>query len=262
MNNGRQEKSGKVENIHAGHRKNMRGRYLENGIGVFSEHQILEMLLFYAIARRDVNPLAHRLINRFGSLKAVLSAGVDELMKEGLSLNTAVLLRLTGDIGVEDEKKAAVETTVRNTNEAMLLCHSLLSREDNEAVALVCLDKNNRVIRTFTRSEGMSSSVGGLSKWILETALAAKATSVMIAHNHPSGSPEPSYEDTKTTELLEKLLRSVEISLLDHIIVTRNECYSLTRMHLCGDIALLKNSMAAAENEENEESGEAAVQDA
>ncbi len=236
-------KDSETENIHAGHRKNMRSRYIESGsLESFSEHQILEMLLFYAIARRDVNPLAHKLIDHFGSLKEVLTASIDELVHAGLSENSAVLLKLTGDIGKAIDKKAAFSAAIRNTDDAMKLCHSLLFREEHEVAALICLDAKNRVIRVFTKTDGTTLKVTGLPKWIVESALSTKAVSVVIAHNHPSGSIEPSAKDTETTAFLSGILKSIDVKLLDHIIVTFDSCYSMLRDYLVSDIRSLEKS--------------------
>ncbi len=221
---------GKAENIHEGHRKNVRERYIRRGnLDEYEDHQILEMLLFYAIKRRDVNPLAHRLINRFGSLKAVLKADHSDLVAAGLSENTATLLKLVGDIGAAIDRKAAYETVINTVDDAVTICHGLLFREAAESIALICLDSRNRVLRIRFRSEGFSDKVEALPKWVVDTAISSNAAAILLAHNHPSGKTEPSLSDKETTALFHQLLSSIGIELYDHIIVTRDACFSMMR---------------------------------
>lgn len=106
-------------NIHEGHRKRLRESYIKsNGSDALRDHQLLELLLFYAIPRRDVNPLAHRLVNRFGSLRGVLEASFSELAEEGVSQSTAILIKLVGDINFAQNCRRSRET-IENTDDAM-----------------------------------------------------------------------------------------------------------------------------------------------
>lgn len=220
----------KTENLHEGHRKRLRRSYIERGgLEGFHEHQILELLLFYAVGRRDVNPLAHKLIERFGSLRLVLGAGVEALMEAGLSENTAALLSLVNDIGQSLDRKEALDTVVRNTDDAFAICRSLLFRCKTETAAVICLDAKNRIIRVFTRSDGFADSVAALPKWIVDAAVTTKAQAVLLAHNHPSGASEPSEKDKESTLMLSRLLSAIGVTLYDHIIVTHSECFSIVR---------------------------------
>lgn len=218
----------KTENIHEGHRKSVRERYIRRGsLDEYDDHQILEMLLFYAISRRDVNPLAHRLINRFGSLKMVLRADFNDLLAEGISENTATLLKLVADIGPAIDRKEASELTIKTIDDALFACHRLLFRQAYESVLLLCLDSVNRVIKIRYRSEGLNDKVEALPKWVVDTALSNNASSVLLAHNHPSGNSEPSLKDKETTALLHRLLMPLGVKLFDHVIVTTDACSSM-----------------------------------
>lgn len=241
-----------TDNIHESHRARVRKAYIERGeLKGMHEHEMLELLLFYAIKRRDVNPLAHRLIDRFGSLKGVLGASVNELCAAGLSENTAVLLKLVGDIGKELDRKQASTTTINNTNDAMNACHRLLFRERNEVFAVFCLDAKKRVIKVFTQSSGMPGRVSALPKWIVDCAISSAATAVLLAHNHPSGEITPSSRDIETTAMIERLLDSLGIAMLDHIIVSVEKSYSMKR-----DYALEAcEEDGEAETEENDVAG-------
>jgi DNA repair protein RadC len=227
------EKGADVGNIHEKHRERVRRAYIERGdLSGMHEHQILELILFYAIKRRDVNPLAHRLITCFGSLRGVLSASINELRGAGLSESTAVLLKLIGDVGYAMDRKEIVETVILNTNDAIDISHKLLFREQGESVAVICLDGKNRVSKVSVKNDGMADQVMALPKWIVDAALSSDAAALILAHNHPSGALEPSQMDKQTTAMLEKLLSPLGIALHDHIIVTREACYSMKRDYI------------------------------
>ncbi|MBR3298478.1 MAG: hypothetical protein IKI64_04670 [Clostridia bacterium] len=224
------EKLAKVESIHENHRERVRRAYIEHGdLSGMHDHQILELILFYAIKRRDVNPLAHRLIDRFGSLKNVLRAGVDELCTAGLSESTAVLLKLVGDVGFAIDRREAEERTIETTNDALEVCYKLLYREKNECVALICLNAAKHISKISIKTDGLADKVSALPKWIVDTALKCGSHAVILAHNHPSGSIAPSQQDKATTSMLERLLAQLDIKLYDHVIVTQSVCYSMNR---------------------------------
>ena len=220
----------KIENIHENHRERVRKAYVARGdLSGMHDHQILELILFYAIKRRDVNPLAHRLVDHFGSLKNVLHAEIGELCAAGLSESTAVLLKLIGDVGYRLDMKAAEETLISNTNDVLDVCYKLLFREEQESVALICLDAKNRVSKISVKTDGQISKVNALPKWIVNAALSSDSPAIILAHNHPSGSAKPSARDNETTAMLERLLTPLDIALYDHVIVTRGACYSMKR---------------------------------
>lgn len=219
-----------VESIHVNHRERVRRAYIERGdLSGMHDHQILELILFYAIKRRDVNPLAHRLIDRFGSLKNVINAEMSELRAAGLSETTAVLLKLIGDVGYKMDLKQAEETVIRNTNDVLDVCYRLLHREESESVALICLDGKNRVSRISVKGDGRADKVNALPKWIVDAALSSDSSAIILAHNHPSGLLRPSNRDQETTAMLERILTPLDIVLYDHVIVTRDACYSMKR---------------------------------
>lgn len=237
----------KTENIHEGHRARVRKSYIERGdLNGMHEHEILEMLLFYAYRRCDVNKRAHELINRFGSLKGVLSASIEELRAAGLNETTAVLLKLTGDIGKRIDRKKSGESVIRTTDDAIRACHGLLFREESEVFAVICLNVNKRVVRIATQTSGMSGRVAALPKWVVDCAISSNASAVVLAHNHPSGDVMPSNADRETTAMLERLLDSLGIAMYDNIVVTHNAGYSMRR-----DYTLAIEPEAEASNEAN-----------
>lgn len=217
--------------IHDGHRQRLKKRFLEEGLDGFTEVQALELLLFYCIPRRDTNPVAHALLARFGSLSQVLEAPMEELCKvPGISENAATLLRLNREMCrfylVNRMSKNTILLTLEECASYMV---PFFFGRQVETVFLLCLDAKCKVLCCKEVGEGSVNSAGISVRRIVETALAANATSVVLAHNHPSGVALPSDEDLQTTRRLAVALQAVEIHLADHIIVADDDYVSLAQ---------------------------------
>lgn len=223
-------------NMHDGHRKRMRERFRKDGLAGFAPHEVLELLLFYARARGDVNPLAHRLLEVFGSLRGVLEAPPDQLMQvEGVGEETATFLGLMVPVFRKyqetlDEKQMFLTRRM----DAERYCHAMLVGLRYERLQLISLSASRRVIGTRVVGEGGVSEVFAYPRHVVEAALNHNACSVILCHNHPGGTPEPSGDDLEVTKQIEAVLRHLGIRLMDHIIVAGNETYS---MSLHGQIA-------------------------
>ena len=206
--------------IHDGHRERLRTNFLENSLDGFNEVNSLELLLFYAIPRIDTNVLAHRLLDRFGSLYRVFDASYHELMEvEGVGENTAALIKLIPEI----MRKSRVSETsgIKVLSSPSAAAKYLVPRflyQEVEILLLVCLDSCKRVIICTEISRGVVNSVDANVRRIVETALKYRACSVILAHNHPDGIALPSVEDDHITHLIGTALSSVGITLADHII--------------------------------------------
>lgn len=216
-------------NDHEGHRERMRKRFLRHGLVNFDDHNVLELLLFYALPRRDTNDLAHRLINTFGSLHAVFEAPPSALMKvAGVGENTAALIHLVPEaarralLSMEEpgEILASVEQAGR-----YLLPRFMNCRE--ETVYLVCLDAKCKVLDCSRLGSGGVSSVHVNIRQIAEIALMKNAACVILAHNHTSGIALPSKEDEMVTLQVRDALAPIGVALADHIIVAGNDFVSL-----------------------------------
>ena len=217
--------------IHEGHRQRLRQRFLDEGLDHFTEVQVLELLLFHTIPRKDTNPIAHELLRRFGSLSQVLEAPVEELQKvPGISANTATFLHLITDVGRYYLVNRSTQATILNTYEscARYLVPFFFGRRV-ETVFLLCLDAKCKVLCCKEVGEGSVNSAGISVRKIVETALAANATTVVLAHNHPSGVAVPSEEDEATTRRIAGALRAVEIQLADHIVVADDDYVSMAQ---------------------------------
>lgn len=217
--------------IHDGHRQRMKNRFLEEGLDHFTQVQALELLLFYCIPRKDTNPIAHALIARFGSFSQVLEAPVAELCKvPGVSLNTATFLHLNRELGrfylVDRTRKNTVLKTLDDCASYMV---PFFYGRSLETVYLLCLDAKCKVLCCKEVGEGSVNSAGISVRKIVETALSANATSVVLAHNHPSGLALPSDEDIQTTRRIAIGLQAVEIQLVDHIIVADDDYVSMAQ---------------------------------
>ena len=219
------------DSIHSGHRERIREQYKIHGAEAFLDHQFLELLLTYAIPRKDTNELAHLLLERFGSLEGVVTAEVAQLLLvEGVGESTAVFLRMQGDLfrRLKLHRLADARGSIRLSSpvEAARYAVSQLSLNTYETVFVVCLNAK-KVVQSAERILGGSLSEAQIyPRNIAEVALLRRAHGVLLIHNHPSGDPSPSKADAETTESVRAALESIGVQLFDHIIVGGEHAYS------------------------------------
>ena len=217
------------EIIHDGHRQRLKKRFLEEDLDNFDEHQALELLLFYCIPRQDTNPIAHALLDRFGSLAQVMEAPPKELQKvSGIGEKAATFLAVINSFCRYYDTHRFDPGTVLNTSRACakaLIPH--FNGVRNEKVYLLCLDAKCKKLCCREVGEGSVNSAAVPIRRIVEMALDANATTVVLAHNHPSGIALPSPEDVLTTKKLAIALSAVDITLVDHIVVADGEGVSM-----------------------------------
>ena len=215
--------------IHDGHRQRLKERFAQEGLDHFDDLYVLELLLYYAIARKDTNPIAHALLDHFGSLTAVFEATPEELQKvPGIGRNTAIFLSLIPQVGRYYQIKRADPGDILHTLEqcGRYLVPYFYGRE-HETVFLLCLDAKCKVLGCKLVGEGSVNSANIPVRRVVEIALNTNATTVVLAHNHPSGLALPSADDIQTTLRLAKAMEAVEITLADHIVVADNDFVSL-----------------------------------
>ena len=215
--------------IHDGHRQRLRERFQKDGLDNFDEINVLELLLFYIIPRQDTNEVAHRLLDRFGSLENVLDAKLEDLVTvKGISDNAATYLTLIREVSRYYQVRKADLGEPLNTVEAYcnVLVPQFLGRR-NEMVYMLCLDAKSKMISCNLVGEGSINSANVPVRKIIETALAANATMVVLAHNHPGGVAIPSAEDIYSTKHLAQVLGALDILLLDHVVVADNQAVSM-----------------------------------
>ena len=220
------------KNPHLGHREKLRQRFIrENGLDHFEDHQILELLLFYANPRGDTNPIAHALLEQFGSLKGVLEARPEMLMTgTGVKETAATLISMVVPLTRVWNRCAMAEPErIGNSREAEKYCLSILAGHRSERFYVVSLNAKCQVLGRRMISEGSLSEVSAYPRIVMETALNYNAHSVLLCHNHPGGTCAPSPEDIASTLQLQRLLNGVGILLLDHIIVANENTYSMVQ---------------------------------
>lgn len=218
-----------MENIHQGHRQKMRQRFLKSGLDGFADHEALELLLYYAIPRQDTNPIAHRLMDRYGSLSAVLTAPVEDLKKvEGVGESAGILLKLAGQIAgkarLSDAARNCPMTSVEAVGAYLL---ERFAGETHEVVYVLCLDRKGKLLACKRLGEGGIASAGLDIRKLVETAILTSASTVILAHNHPSGVALPSDDDCAATIQARKALETIGVVLSDHIIVADDDFVSL-----------------------------------
>jgi len=217
--------------VHDGHRKRVKERFRQEGLDSFDELHVLELLLFYCIPQKDTNLLAHALLDRFGSLPQVLEAPAEELEKvSGVGEHISTFLNLTTAVAryymVSLNKNQVILTDTDKCGE--YLKHFFLGRRD-EFIYLLCLDAKCKVLCCKEVGRGSVNSASLSVRRIVETALGVNATSVVLAHNHPSGIALPSSEDIATTRKVAMALDAVDIILSDHVIVAEDDFVSLAQ---------------------------------
>ena len=228
----------KPPSIHAGHRKRTKDEFLAaNGLDSMPDHRALELLLFYAIPQGDVNPLAHKLIEHFGSLAGVFNAKAEQLMEvDGVGYNTAVLIRLIPAIAARYlQANSSFDGQLVCTEQFRELLIPLFFGQRNELAYLVCMDGSSRHIVTKKLGEGVADTVQITTRKVLEAALACNATRVALAHNHVSGVALWSDADLDTTLRLKAVLREAGIELADHFIVADYDMVSMADSGLLRD---------------------------
>ncbi len=217
--------------IHDGHRQRLKDRFLQEGLDSFTEVQALELLLFHCVPRQDTNPLAHRLIEHFGSFARVMEATPEQLKKVqgvGDSIATFIPLLHASERYYENSKKQNMRFA-NSIDECAEYIKDRMRNRRNEMVYLLCLDAKRKILACKEVGEGSVNSAAVPIRRIVEMALDANATSVVLAHNHPSGFAVPSNEDRFTTHRLAIALRSVDIELVDHLVFADGDHVSLVQ---------------------------------
>jgi DNA repair protein RadC len=220
------------DNLHTGHRARLRNRFLEEGLDSFENHQLLELLLFHVIPRIDTNEIAHRLMQRFGSLSAVLEAdpkdvasvqGIGDKAAVFLSMIPQITRRYFHDRVLRDKPQLNSSETVAD------YLIPLMAGRPEEVFYVLCLDTQCRVIYPALVSEGTVKEAAVYPRHVVEEAIRHRAASVILAHNHPAGTAKPSQPDHQLTRLLVQALGPLDIKVLDHIIVAGDRVFSFAK---------------------------------
>lgn len=212
-----------------GHRKRVKDRFCNEGLDHFEDQYVLEILLFYCIQRKDTKPIAKALLNHFGTFHQVLDASREELMcVEGIGEQTALFLSLVREVvRYYQINRFKIGEEMETDDDCRRILTEQLSALDKEAVYILCMDAKRKLLACKKVCEGNVNSTNISIRKIMEIALRFNASSVVLAHNHPSGFAMPSPEDIQTTAKISKTLREVDVVLVDHIVVAENDYVSM-----------------------------------
>lgn len=213
----------KPKDHRAGHRDRLRTRFAKAGVDALADYELLELVLFRAMPRRDVKPIAKELLARFGSFSEVINAPADLLKETKFIGDTAVTeLKLVRAAALQFMKDDVVERPLLSSWDAVLeYCHAAMGYETREQFRVLFLDKRNRIIADEVQQVGTVDHTPVYTREVVKRALELSATALILLHNHPSGDPEPSRADIAMTRQIVETTRNLGIVIHDHIIIGR-----------------------------------------
>lgn len=218
----------KKENPHIGHRSRVRERFLKEGLENFADHNVLEMLLFYAIPRGDTNDVAHALIDRFGSLSAVFDARIEDLCQvDGIGESSAILIKMMPQLfrKYETDKLKERDTVLNSAELVAKYASKHFKGYTEERLYLMCLDSMCNLLCFKEISNGNMNRTPVDLGLIAKIAFENKATNLILVHNHPSGIMAPSKADVDVTTKVEQMIHDLGMRLSDHIIIGNGDDY-------------------------------------
>ena len=209
---------------HEGHRARLKERFLKEGLDSFNTHEVVELMLYYAIPQRDVNETAHLLVERFGSLSGILEAAIDDLREvDGVGAHAATMFKLicavTRRYAVERGSAELRYTSIGQIGKYLV---GLYIGVTVERAYILLFDNSMKLLDVVNAGEGVINSVNITPRFVIEKVLKRGASVVVLAHNHPNGVATPSREDIALTMQLRQLLDVCGITLLEHFIVSGN----------------------------------------
>lgn len=217
-----------------GHRDRLRERFLLGGPEALPDYELLELVLFMAIPRRDVKPLAKELITKFGNLAGVLNAPIPELEKiDGLSDNTITALKAIQASAFRMLKQDVMKKPILNSWARLIdYCAATMGHETKEHFRILFLNKKNELIADEIQQSGTVDHTPVYPREIMKRALELSATAIILCHNHPSGDPTPSRTDIDMTKQIIAAGEPLNIIIHDHIIVSKNGTASFRNLGL------------------------------
>ncbi len=207
-----------------GHRDRLRARFIDKGADSLADYELLELVLFMAIPRRDVKPLAKKVIERFGGIAPALAAPVSELTSiDGISENTAIALKSIEAAALRMMQKTVLNQPILNSWTRLLdYCHAAMSRQPVEQFRVLFLNRKNLLIADEVQQKGTVDQAPVFPREVMKRALDLGATALVLVHNHPSGDPTPSQADIELTQAVIRAGEPLGIMVHDHLIISRN----------------------------------------
>lgn len=209
---------------HSGHRERLKCRFDQTGLDGFSEHEILELLLFFCIPRKDTKAIAKTLLKEFGSFAGVFAASAESLQKvKGVGENSARLIRFFSETSkLSIRRKAFAELPVISSASALMeYLGATMANLPEEQLRVIFLDNSNRILKDEVLSEGIEDQTAVYPRKVVKRALMLNSTGIIVVHNHPTGQLNPSNADRNITRALQSAAESLDLRLLDHVIVGR-----------------------------------------
>ena len=218
---------------YAGHRQRLRERLFQAGAEALQDYELLEMLLFTAIPRRDVKPIAKDLLAEFKDLWSLLNAKPERLMAFGLSETAAASLLVTGALVLRAHKKSIMEQPVLNSWQRIVdYCRAAMAHETEEQFRLLFLDRKNHLLHEEVQQRGTIDHTPVYPREVVKRALEIGAGAIVLAHNHPSGDVTPSKSDIEMTRAIMDACRPLGIAIHDHLIIGRDAVTSFKTLGL------------------------------
>ena len=214
---------------YSGHHQRLRDRFVKSGFDGFHDYEVLELLLNYIFPNRDTKPIARALLQRFKSLSGVFKAEVKELQEvKGVGERTVVFLKTFYEAFsfIADQEAKSEKTVFDSTAKFVEYFGATIGNMKNEIMRAIYLNSQNQLIHAENLSEGTVAEAVAFPRKIVEGALKYNAVSVVIAHNHPGGVPEPSDNDDTMTEQIKNALKTININLQDHLVIAGNGYFS------------------------------------
>ncbi len=218
---------------HSGHRDRLRERFL-NAPDSLPDYELLELLLFMAIPRKDVKPIAKALIEKFNNINGVLNASLNDLQSiHGISHNTAIAIRAIRAAGLRLLQQNVMDRPVLNSWQRLIeYVEAAMANETNEHFRVLFLNKKNEIIKDEVQQTGTVDHTPAYPREVMKRALELGATALILAHNHPSGDPTPSPADVSLTKQIIKAAAPFDIVIHDHLVISRNGTQSFKSLGL------------------------------
>ncbi len=219
--------------MHTNHRSRMRERFIHEGSDHYATHELLEMILYYGKPQGDTNPCAHELVERFGGIKGILEASVEELQEvKGVGEHTAILFNLITELLRRYEREIRLPIPTYDTLSKMATyMHSYFVGRSTERLYMMVFNNRMNLIDFTMISKGSANSTDICLRRIEQCIFRKNGTSVILAHNHPNGLPLPSNEDLEITESVYRHLASINITLIEHLIFTDDRFFPIMKTH-------------------------------
>jgi DNA repair protein RadC len=206
-----------------GHRARLKSRFVDAGPQALADYELLELLLFMAIPRRDVKPLAKDLLKKFGGIENVFAADIDALQEvDGISEHAAIALKSVEAAAHRMMQASVMQQPVLSTWQRLLdYCHAVMAREKIEQFRVLYLNRKNILIADEIHQTGTVDQSAVFPREIVKSALSHGATAVILVHNHPSGDPTPSDADITLTHDMIRAMEPLGIVVHDHLIIAK-----------------------------------------